>query len=204
MEDKYGHFAQLKAGEKEGVDYRIQYEDRGSRVLILGPHAGAIEPGTSEIVKAVASEDLSFYIFEGIKPRGNRALHLTSTVFDDPKALELLKACDKTIAIHGEGGDAEIVYIGGGDEEMRPHVSRCLKEAGFATGTHGRRGLQGTSPDNICNRCRTGAGLQLELSRGLRKRFFRSLGRDGRRDTSEMFDDFVRAMRAGIGCAGLL
>ncbi len=204
MVDKYAKFTQLISEQKESVDFRVRCEDRGSKLLVLAPHAGAIEPGTSEIVKAVASRDLSFYLFEGIKPIGNHELHITSTSFDEPKALELLQACDKAIAIHGEGSDAEIVFIGGGDAEMRPHVTRCLKEAGFATGTHGRRGLLGTSPDNICNRCRTGAGLQLELSRGLRKRFFRSLGRDGRCRPTAMFDDFVRAMRVGIGCAGLL
>ena len=203
MKDKYSRFAQLKAGETEDVDYRVQCEDRGSRLLVLAPHGGAIEPGTSEIVKAVAGVNLSFYLFEGIKPSGNRALHITSANFDEPKALELLKACDKSITLHGEGGDEEIVFIGGGDEDIRPHVARCLKDAGFVTQTHDSSGLQGMSPGNICNRCRTGAGLQLELSRGLRKRFFRSPGRDDRRHPSVMFDDFVRAIRAGIECANM-
>jgi len=203
MEDTYGSFAHLTAGEKEGVDYRIHCEDRGSGLAVLAPHGGAIEPGTSELARAVAGADLSFYLFEGIKPAGNRSLHVTSTGFDEPTALALLKACSKAIAIHGEGGGGEIVYIGGCDEELRPHVEHCLEEAGFAVRTHGSPRLQGTSPDNLCNRCRTGAGLQLELSRGLRGRFFRSLASDGRGDRTAMFDDLVRAVRAGIVHANL-
>ncbi|HTG01742.1 MAG TPA: poly-gamma-glutamate hydrolase family protein [Nitrospirota bacterium] len=201
MEDKYTKFEELIAEEKEGVDYRVQYEYRSLKLLVLAPHGGSIEPGTSELAKAVAGVDLSFYLFEGIKPSGNFALHITSSNFDEPKALEMLKACEKAIAIHGEKSDEEIVYIGGRDEEMWSHVIQCLKEAGFITRTHRGPTMRGTSRSNVCNRCRTGAGLQLELSRGLRKLFFRSLSRDDRGYHSELFDSFVRAVRAGIGCA---
>jgi phage replication-related protein YjqB (UPF0714/DUF867 family) len=205
MKDTYGRFAELKAKETEGVDYLVQCTDRGSRVLVLAPHGGGIEPGTSEIVKAVAGEDLSFYLFEGIKPRGNyETLHITSTSFDEPRALELLTACDKSIAIHGEKSSEEIAFIGGGDAGLRPHIERFLKEAGFVVRQHDSPGLRGRSPGNICNRCRSGAGLQLELSRGLRERLFRSLGRDGRRHTNGTFSRFVHAIREGLGYANLL
>lgn len=197
-EDRYGGFERLAAGETEGVDYRVRCEDRGSGLVVLAPHGGAIEPGTSELARAVAGDDFSFYLFEGLKPCGNRALHVTSTCFDEPRALALLNACDRAVAIHGEGSSGEIVHIGGGDEELRTHVEQCLKEYGFVTGTDRRSGLRGTSPDNLCNRCRSGAGLQLELSGGLRKRFFRSHASDGCCGRTAMFDDFVRAVRAGI------
>ncbi len=203
MQDRYSTFAHLTAAEREGVDYRVHCADRGSGLLILAPHGGAIEPGTSELAKAVADRDLSFYLFEGIKPSNNRSLHITSANFDEPKALDLVRACDTSIAIHGEGSDPAIVYLGGGDEALRPHVARRLQEAGFETRTHGSPGMQGTSATNICNRCRTGAGLQLELSRGLRRRLFRSLSLDGRRQPTVLFDRFVRAIRAGIGDANV-
>jgi phage replication-related protein YjqB (UPF0714/DUF867 family) len=201
MEDKYDKFARLTAEETEGVDYRVLCADRRSRALVLAPHAGAIEPGTSEIAQAVAGKELSFYLFEGIKPSGNRALHVTSAHFDEPRALKALETCEKAIAIHGEGSDKEIAYVGGRDGEMRSRVEHCLEMAGFVTRTHLGPGMQGTSPDNVCNRGRAGAGVQLELSRGLRKSFFRSLDRDGRRHPTETFFRFVQAIREGMGCA---
>ncbi len=201
MSDKYRNFEQLRAREVAGRDYRIRRRDRGSKLLIMSPHAGAIEPGISEVVMAVAGEDLSFYLFEGIKPAGNGTLHITSTNFDEPHGLEITETSDKVIAFHGEGSSAEIVYIGGGDVDIRPHVERCLQEAGFVTGTHGNLRLHGTSPGNICNRCHSGSGLQLELSRGLRERFFRSPGADGRHRRTALLDRFARAMRTGLSAA---
>ena len=201
MADKYRNFEQLAAAEEKGCDYLIRLENRGSSLLIVAPHAGAIEPGTSELVEAVAGEDLSFYVFEGIKPNGNRSLHITSTHFDEPMALELIEACEKAIAFHGEESAVEIVYIGGRDKKIRAFIKQSLAEAGFVTKIHDNRWLQGISPHNICNRCRTGEGLQLEISRGLRESLFRSLGSDGRRYPTDKFDHFVRALRAGIDSA---
>lgn len=173
-------------------------KDRGINVVIFGPHAGGIEPGTSELVTAIAGQELSLYLFEGKKPKGNGVLHITSTNFDEPEALAILVAYEKAIAFHGEGSEAQTVYVGGRDKELRPYIEERLEEAGFALANHDNLRLQGTSSENICNRCASGAGMQLELSHGLRQRFFHSLSASGRCHPTEKFNQFVQAIRAGL------
>lgn len=194
----YLNYQQLASEEQEGRDYLIRSCDRGSHILIFGAHAGGIEPGTSELVTSIAATDLSYYLFEGIKTKGNGELHITSTNFDEPKALKLLNSSHKAIALHGERSDDVKVYFGGQDEVLWPHIEFFLHEAGFNTEKHDNSGLQGTSPANVCNRCASGAGLQLEISRGLRRRFFRSFNSAGRKQETEQFYRFVNAVREGV------
>ena len=56
--DQYSSFKQLFEQEKPGIDYHIAVEDRGTDVLIMAPHGGRIEPGTSEIACDIAGGDL--------------------------------------------------------------------------------------------------------------------------------------------------
>jgi phage replication-related protein YjqB (UPF0714/DUF867 family) len=53
-------------------------------VAVIAPHGGGIEPGTSELATAIAGDDFSLYLFEGLKSAGNGELHITSTNFDEP------------------------------------------------------------------------------------------------------------------------
>ena len=48
MVDKYRYFAELLAGEAAGA-FSVVSDDRGSRIAIVAPHGGGIEPGTSEV-----------------------------------------------------------------------------------------------------------------------------------------------------------
>jgi phage replication-related protein YjqB (UPF0714/DUF867 family) len=59
--------------------------------------------------------------------------------------------------------------------------------------------LQGVSRENICNRGRSGAGVQLELSEALRAEFFPSLDAKGRLAPRQRFYDFVSAVRNALG-----
>jgi phage replication-related protein YjqB (UPF0714/DUF867 family) len=52
----------------------------------------------------------------------------------------------------------------------------ALDAAGFVTNPSAKQNLDGTDPRNICNIGESGAGVQLEISLGLRKAL---LGRDG-------------------------
>lgn len=199
MVDKYPNFKTLAESESEGRDYAIRYADRGSRVLVLGPHAGAIELGTTGIVLAVAAVDLSFYLFKGIKKSGNRYLHITSTNFDEPCALDLVKNSEIALAIHGEGSDNSIVYLGGGNESLIRYLQNSLNEAGFDTDKHDNPHLQGTSSENICNRCASASGgVQLELGKGLREKFFKSLTSQGRKQPTKELNKFAKAVREGL------
>jgi phage replication-related protein YjqB (UPF0714/DUF867 family) len=106
MADKYRNFVELRQNEEPCRGFCICFRDRGARTLVLAPHGGKTEPGTSEIADAIASDDLSFYSFEGIKSRGNGQLHIKSPRFDEPQCVNLVKASTKAISIHGCSGQS--------------------------------------------------------------------------------------------------
>ncbi len=47
--------------ETKGKDYRIHLRHGKSGILVMAPHGGGIEPGTTEIADAVAGAERSFY-----------------------------------------------------------------------------------------------------------------------------------------------
>ena len=118
--DKYKCFSELIEAEKEGIAFEVSIVDiESSQTVIVAPHGGGIEPGTSEIAREIANDDLSLAIFEGKKSSGNSTLHLTSANFDEPRCLSLIKKKDFVISIHGEGSNSAIVFLGGKDELER-------------------------------------------------------------------------------------
>lgn len=170
MVDLFLNYQALAATRREGVDYRVRLEKRESSVAIVAPHGGKIEPGTSQIAAAVAGNSYDLYCFEGTMPAGNRALHVTSTNFDEPRCLDLVARCDVVLTVHGCAGDNDVTYLGGLDEHLCDLVKWQLDFAGFETSTHPDPVLAGRSPINIVNRSATGRGTQLELSASLRER----------------------------------
>ena len=82
--DTYNSFANLAKHAEEGRDFKVRTQERLGTTVIIAPHGGGIEPGTSEIAEAIAGNDLSLYLFEGIRDENNRELHITSTRFDEP------------------------------------------------------------------------------------------------------------------------
>jgi len=173
-------FTELAGRYRSGVDYLVSAQQRDSRVLILAPHGGKIEPGTSEICRAIAGADCSFYCLEGALPKDNRRLHITSTCFDEPLALGMLARADIVITVHGLAGrEAEFVMVGGRDEKLGESIKLELEAGGFRSEPVSEQ-LRGTAPENLVNRGRTGRGVQLEISRRLRD----SLVQDLRRRTA--------------------
>lgn len=198
MVDKYTNFEALARSEQEGKDFSIKYQDRGSGVLLMGPHAGEIEPGTSEVVLAIAGNDLSYYLFEGNKFIDNTALHITSTKYDEPRALSMAGNCDSVVTLHGERSENVVVYLGGRNQALKASIEYSLSIAGFATAKHDNPRLQGESELNICNRSATKSGVQLELGKGLRKQFFGSMTTQGRTRTTADLERFAHAVREGL------
>jgi phage replication-related protein YjqB (UPF0714/DUF867 family) len=195
--DNYRNFAALKQGEG-AENYAIQLRPGRSGVAIIAPHGGGIEPGTLEIASRVAGEEHSFYGFEGHKSRENKDLHITSTHFDEPQCLDIVRASTTVIAIHGCCGVQENVYMGGRDEPLKDHLSRRLEAAGFIVMPHPDVNLQGSFESNICNRGFTRKGVQLELEEGLRRTMFAGLNRHQRRHTTGVFTRFVEALRQAL------
>ena len=156
---------------KEGIDYSVHVAPRErSRVAVLAPHGGRIEGRTSEIARLIAGDEHHLYLFEGLRTTGDNfdCLHLASHRFDEPRALGLICGCDTVIAVHGFAAPGPDVLLGGLDEALKQKVAQALAEIGISCLTDGHR-FPGRDPRNICNRGRTQAGVQLELSEGLRR-----------------------------------
>ncbi|MDP1689595.1 MAG: poly-gamma-glutamate hydrolase family protein [bacterium] len=160
MAEVYENFQELS--EKE-TGYSIECEDRSTDFAIVGIHGGQIEPGSEEVVRAIAGTDLSFYLFLGNESRQ----HITSTHFDEKDCLDLISKSKKVISIHGEKGSEEFVMLGGLDKDLIAKAERGLTDAEF-TVIPPASNVRGNEENNLCNRCTSGKGLQIEMSRGLR------------------------------------
>jgi len=193
-EDTYKSFARLKAIERAGVDYCRTILPRNSVITVIAPHGGEIEPGTSEIAKAIAGDHFSLYCFEGLKTQGNRDLHITGTNFDDPDCVELTDKSRVVLAIHGCDDVNEVVYVGGCNENIRTQLIDALNAAGLQA-QEDMTSHCGRNPQNICNRGLPEGGVQLEIAEGLRKKMFKGLKRNERAFTKPKFDTFVEAVR---------
>ncbi len=189
----YRTFADLCRHHPEGRDWRRVVQDRQSFVILVAPHGGNIEGGTSELATEIAGEELSLYCFEGLRPRGNQVLHLSSRRFDDPGCLCLLEATPVAVTIHGCAGSGPGVYVGGRHGELRVALVDALNQAGFPA-IRDATGHSGTDPANICNRGASRRGVQLEITRGLRAEMFAGLRQAERRVTTPRFAAFVAAV----------
>jgi len=172
MADQYQNFAALAAREIEEVHYRIHVAQRPSPFAILAPHGGWIEPGSSHVATAIAGADHSLYRFDSLARRTRETtMHITSTRFDEPRALALIAASEVVLTIHGRknGDDNAAIWVGGLHEDLRDAICAALTESGFAAKAVGDgHPLSGRDPANICNRGRRGAGVQIELPKALR------------------------------------
>lgn len=191
VEDRYASFRQLAAAERYGVDFRICVVRRDSPVAVIAPHGGKIEPGTSELACAIAAENHNLYCFEGLRPRPHHDLHITSTRFDEPRGLEIVQRCDVVVALHGIRGKDERVLVGGLHEVFRDQVVANLQDAGIDAGSVVCGRNAGIEPNNICNKGRGRAGIQLEVSRALRDSFLLS-------NNDETLFRFAAAVRTSI------
>lgn len=176
MLDKYTSFAVLQASEVAGTDYRVTVMRRDeSGVLIIAPHGGSIEIGTSELATLIAGKDYSLFTFDGLKARGlNRDLHITSHNFDHPDCVALAAGHPVVLGVHGCKGDSTRVYVGGLDTELTAVLTARLIEAGLPASAEGHK-YPGRNPRNICNRGARQRGAQLELTSDLRGPSTRSL-----------------------------
>jgi phage replication-related protein YjqB (UPF0714/DUF867 family) len=155
----------------EGVDYAVHVMPRErSPVAVLAPHGGRIEGRTSDIARLIAGDEHGLYLFEGLRMSGDNfdCLHLASHWFDEPRALDLVCGCDTVVAVHGYAAPGPDVLLGGLDERLKEAMAQALAGIGISCVTDGHR-FPGRHPRNICNRGRSGEGVQLELSEQLRK-----------------------------------
>lgn len=191
----YRDYQQLIMWEREGRDFSIHVREGSSGIAVIAPHGGGIEPGTMELADEIAGEAHNLYCFEGIKRAKNADLHITSELFNEPRGMDIVKRSRTVLSLHGCNGQEEAVYVGGLDTDLREKIRGFLIQAGFNAEPSPRPEIQGQSENNICNRCRSGKGIQLEISRGLRKNMFKDLTREGRKNRTAIFHSFVSVLR---------
>ncbi|MED3982261.1 poly-gamma-glutamate hydrolase family protein [Priestia megaterium] len=199
MTDTYVNFADLASHETEGIDYQIRIQKKLSPFIALAIHGGGIEVGTSELTIALVENQHSYYLFEGLKSSGNSILHITSTHFDEPKALELVNQADYLVSFHGFTDSVnKHTQIGGKDLELRQKIYESLIANGFSAEIlQEPNRLMGGEPSNITNKTRTGRGVQLEISTAQRNAFFGTNTRAGRQKTqTEEFYRYINAIKS--------
>ena len=187
-------------------DYEINIKREGGDVVVLSIHGGLIEPNTSQVSDDIARHyNWKRYDFNGhATPRCssydgsdpikiNRAnfknLHITSTKFNEEKAINLVSSNLKTVSIHGysrgRNYDKGLICVGGSNadkntqvqdfieyiDEHKGNLNLVAKDArnaakGKDCGAKGDKfkRLSGKSNDNITNKNPSGAGLQLEFN----------------------------------------
>ena len=165
--DRYSSFEELQRHETLDKDYTLSFRNTGSRVTIMAPHGGKIEPRTSDLARRIAGENYNFYCFEGIKEKDNACLHITSHRFDEAGAVKLVAESEVVVAVHACTGTAGLVHIGGLNKNLGSMIAGELQDGGIGVSRDHPR-FQGTNPANICNRGATGMGVQLEVTRDLR------------------------------------
>jgi len=170
----------LDRGYVPGLDLRIAFGDTGiSECLLAAPHGGGIEPGTSELLRAISElGGWAWYEFAGFLRRGNHeALHIASTRFDEPTLLALLARTKFVLTLHGVEGpnNNEVVYVGGRWDAGRTTIATMINAATAKHGIHAVEApghLRGSEPANLANRGKLGSGIQLEFSRAARNLLF--------------------------------
>jgi phage replication-related protein YjqB (UPF0714/DUF867 family) len=167
--DRYPDFAALARREREGMHFRVTVTAQpDSPVAVVAPHGGAIERRTAEIARAVAGPEFSYYLFEGTRGRENyERLHLTSRRFDEPRCLALVREVETVVTIHGCEDYAGRIYVGGLDTTLADAFAAALAADGLDVAPAGHE-FAALDADNICNRGRSGRGVQLELPRAVR------------------------------------
>jgi len=91
-----------------------------------------------------------------------------------------------------------MAYIGGTNQELIQIIIQALRSGGFDATISDTPGLRGIKPENICNRCQTKKGVQIELSRGLRETLFDNLGHRSLRSKTTVFYQFVNILKEAL------
>jgi phage replication-related protein YjqB (UPF0714/DUF867 family) len=189
-------FAALQTNEIIGIDYGIRTCNGRSGIAVMAIHGGGIEPGTTEIAEAVAGKAHTFYSFSGLKPSGNARLHISSRKFDEPIGLAVARRARTVITIHGCRDTKAITYLGGRHHRLKLQIKQALTASGFAAADSLR--FPGINPKNICNKNRSGMGVQLEISIGMRRHLFEDITRLHRKRTTPDFIAYIHALQCGI------
>lgn len=199
--DLFTSLPALMAKLSENKDYVTRSCNRGSKMTVMSPHGGYIEPGTSAIAEAVAGRTFNFFDFQGLQVERPWELHVTSTKFRHPALEQLLLQSSHAISIHGMGDvDRWNIWAGGLNASMKERVATSLREAGFSVITDTPK-YRGENPRNIVNLVQN-KGVQLELPSDLIDAMFVKgvtfPGPGVTPRTTRLFKRFVKAVRIAV------
>lgn len=158
--------------------WEIDFEDINSPISVIAIHGHCIEPGTTEVARYIAKlGQYKYFVFNALKLESqdetiDTALHITSNKFIDKDCQRIVCNSIGTVSVHGCDEKESLCYVGGKNFVHSQFIKYELKLAGFNVPDVIREGLEGYSQSNVCNRNMRGAGVQLELSEGLRKEMF--------------------------------
>jgi formylglycine-generating enzyme required for sulfatase activity/phage replication-related protein YjqB (UPF0714/DUF867 family) len=192
FQPQYETFAELVQDASTHPDYEIRSRLGQSGVVVLAIHGGNLQPGTTQIADAVAGDVHSFYSFVSHRPEYDQTLYIPSIYFDEPTVVEMVSDAQVVLAIYGCQGRAEFVKVGGLDQERRKLIRAEFQQSGFTVEEDQERGID---PSNICNLGRTGQGVQIEVSQGLRERLITT---NGRIYDNTYLTRFVAALQRGL------
>jgi len=168
LKDTFKNFADLASHKKEGTDYAVEVrEEPKSAVAIVAPHGGNMEEKTGLMAEQIAADGYNLYVFKGFG-QNPLEMHVTSTHFDEPRAVALVAKTQTTVTIHGCRFTEPVVYLSGRDKKLQSKLMAAFKAAGINASVSGHPYQSGKKPDNICNRNERGEGVQIEFSRGIR------------------------------------
>ena len=203
--DKYKCFLELKKGRPKS--FTINQNTQSNSFLIFTPHGGGIEPGTTEICEWFNMNSYSYYSFTG-SGINCKELHITSTRFDEPKLKEMLLQHQHAISFHGMTDYMKRkykvdIFLGGLDNEFMNSLSKKLQTSGFSVATskeYPTSSLAALKSNNVTNTCKSGRGVQIELSESLRRSFFKGDYRfkKGRVTTTTKFGIFCNLIKESI------
>ncbi|MFA1509975.1 poly-gamma-glutamate hydrolase family protein [Priestia aryabhattai] len=202
MVDTYRNFAELSASEVYGIDYQIAFSYRLSNKTIVAIHGGGIETGISELAMNIAGLSHSCYLFEGLKSSDNGTLHITSTNFDEPNALNMAAESDYCLSLHGYADTTrKHTLIGGADHDVKLQVYNKLIATGFSAELLDENDrISGSDPNNIVNKTKRRMGVQLEISTLQRNSFFGINTRADRKNTqTEEFYRYTQVLKDVFG-----
>ena len=131
MPDTYASVSHLMLVERNHVAIHAVVTKR-SRIAIVAPHAGKIEPVTGVLARAIAADDHRIYCFAGLASSDNLRLHVTSTRFAEARLKHVLDGALTVVTIHGcRGPESPMTLVGGLNRALGEQVLRDLGEAGF-------------------------------------------------------------------------
>ncbi|PFW43800.1 poly-gamma-glutamate hydrolase family protein [Priestia megaterium] len=201
MADTYKDFEALRQVNTYESDYHLLMGFGASNILFMTPHGGGIESGATELCMFSAGKKHSYYCFEGWRGSGNTSLHVTSTHFNEPNGVHMVKNAQYTVSYHGYGDSTnKNTKIGGRDYGLMQLVKTNLEAAGFTCELEPvTSSIAGAEPTNIVNKTKRRSGIQLEISTAQRTAFFDKNTRAERRTTTNAeFDAYVNAVVSAV------